>query len=45
MLFPHKDEVLEIQRQLIDRFGGIHGIRNPSTSQPLRFIAFLYHTS
>ena len=28
MLFPHKDEVLEIHRQLIDRFGGLHGIRD-----------------
>jgi len=25
--------------------GGIHGIRNPSTDKPLRFVAFLYHTS
>jgi mannose-6-phosphate isomerase-like protein (cupin superfamily) len=25
--------------------GGIHGIRNESTTTPLRFIAFLYHTS
>lgn len=25
--------------------GGIHGIRNESTTQPLRFVAFLYHTS
>jgi oxalate decarboxylase/phosphoglucose isomerase-like protein (cupin superfamily) len=24
--------------------GGIHGIRNPTT-EPLRFVAFLYHTS
>ena len=28
MLFPHKNEVLEIHRQLIDRFGGLHGIRD-----------------
>jgi death on curing protein len=28
MLFPDKDEVLEIHRQLIDRFGGLHGIRD-----------------
>lgn len=28
MLFPHKDEVLEIHRQLIERFGGLHGIRD-----------------
>lgn len=28
MLFPHKDEVLAIHRQLIDRFGGAHGIRD-----------------
>src|ERR1035438_6057014 len=28
MLFPHKDEVLEIHRQLIDRFGGLDGIRD-----------------
>ena len=28
MLFPHKDEVLAIQRELIDRFGGLHGIRD-----------------
>jgi mannose-6-phosphate isomerase-like protein (cupin superfamily) len=25
--------------------GGIHGIRNPSADTPLRFVAFLYHTS
>jgi mannose-6-phosphate isomerase-like protein (cupin superfamily) len=25
--------------------GGIHGIRNPSADKPLRFVAFLYHTS
>jgi mannose-6-phosphate isomerase-like protein (cupin superfamily) len=25
--------------------GGIHGIRNPSKDTPLRFVAFLYHTS
>jgi mannose-6-phosphate isomerase-like protein (cupin superfamily) len=25
--------------------GGIHGIRNNSQSDPLRFVAFLYHTS
>jgi mannose-6-phosphate isomerase-like protein (cupin superfamily) len=25
--------------------GGIHGIRNESTTIPLRFVAFLYHTS
>jgi oxalate decarboxylase/phosphoglucose isomerase-like protein (cupin superfamily) len=25
--------------------GGIHGIRNPSAEKPLRFVAFLYHTS
>ena len=30
---------------IFTKSGGIHGIRNPSTSQPLRFIAFLYHTS
>jgi death-on-curing protein len=28
MLYPHKDEVLGIQRQLIERFGGLHGIRD-----------------
>jgi death on curing protein len=28
MLFPHKNEVLEIHRQLIERFGGLHGIRD-----------------
>ena len=28
MLFPHKDEVLEIHRQLIARFGGLPGIRD-----------------
>jgi mannose-6-phosphate isomerase-like protein (cupin superfamily) len=25
--------------------GGVHGIRNDSTTDPLRFVAFLYHTS
>lgn len=28
MLFPHKDEVLEIHRKLIEQFGGSHGIRD-----------------
>ena len=28
MLFPHKDDVLKIHRQLIDRFGGLHGIHD-----------------
>jgi death-on-curing protein len=28
MLFPNKDEVPDIQRKLIDRFGGLHGIRD-----------------
>lgn len=27
MLFPHKDEVLEIHRRLIEQFGGLPGIR------------------
>ena len=25
--------------------GGIHGIRNNSADKPLKFVAFLYHTS
>ena len=28
MLFPRKDEVLEIHRQLLERFGGLPGIRD-----------------
>ena len=28
---------------IFTKSGGIHGIRNPGT-QPLRFVAFLYHT-
>jgi death on curing protein len=28
MRFPHKHEVLEIHRRLIDRFGGSHGLRD-----------------
>jgi len=27
MLFPHKDEVLEIHRRLLEQFGGLSGIR------------------
>jgi mannose-6-phosphate isomerase-like protein (cupin superfamily) len=30
---------------IFTKSGGIHGIRNPSTDTPLRFVAFLYHTS
>ncbi|HZI08737.1 MAG TPA: hypothetical protein VE153_00030 [Myxococcus sp.] len=29
---------------LFTKSGGIHGIRNPHASQPLKFVAFLYHT-
>src|SRR5438445_4519639 len=28
MLFPHKDEVLEIHRRLLEQFGGLPGIRD-----------------
>lgn len=28
MLFPRKDEVLEIHRKLIEQFGGAHGLRD-----------------
>jgi death on curing protein len=28
MLFPHKDEVLEIHRKLIEEFGGVPGLRD-----------------
>lgn len=28
MIFPNKSAVLEIQSQLIERFGGIHGLRD-----------------
>jgi death-on-curing protein len=28
MLFPHKDEVLAIHRQLLERFGGLSGMRD-----------------
>jgi mannose-6-phosphate isomerase-like protein (cupin superfamily) len=30
---------------IFTKSGGIHGIRNSSADQPLRFVAFLYHTS
>jgi mannose-6-phosphate isomerase-like protein (cupin superfamily) len=30
---------------IFTKSGGIHGIKNPSTTKPLRFVAFLYHTS
>jgi mannose-6-phosphate isomerase-like protein (cupin superfamily) len=30
---------------IFTKSGGIHGIRNPSLDKPLRFVAFLYHTS
>jgi mannose-6-phosphate isomerase-like protein (cupin superfamily) len=30
---------------IFTKSGGIHGIRNPSPDKPLRFVAFLYHTS
>src|SRR5262245_34959866 len=30
---------------IFTKSGGIHGIKNPSAHQPLRFVAFLYHTS
>ena len=30
---------------IFTKSGGIHGIRNPSADKPLRFVAFLYHTS
>jgi mannose-6-phosphate isomerase-like protein (cupin superfamily) len=30
---------------IFTKSGGIHGIRNPSPDTPLRFVAFLYHTS
>ncbi len=28
ILFPQKSEILELQADLIDKFGGIHGIRD-----------------
>jgi prophage maintenance system killer protein len=28
MLFPRKDEVVEIHRQMIEKFGGMPGIRD-----------------
>src|SRR6266511_3510716 len=28
MLFPHKDEVLEIHRKLLEQFGGLPGLRD-----------------
>ena len=30
---------------IFTKSGGIHGIKNPSADKPLRFVAFLYHTS
>ena len=30
---------------IFTKSGGIHGIRNQSADKPLRFVAFLYHTS
>ena len=39
MLFPHKDEVLEIHRELIERFGGLEGIRDDSALESALFAA------
>ncbi|HYD61775.1 MAG TPA: cupin domain-containing protein [Noviherbaspirillum sp.] len=30
---------------IFTKSGGIHGIRNTGTSEPLKFVAFLYHTA
>jgi oxalate decarboxylase/phosphoglucose isomerase-like protein (cupin superfamily) len=44
-----KHDVREVKVQpgsvIFTKSGGIHGIRNPHGSQPLRFVAFGYHSS
>jgi oxalate decarboxylase/phosphoglucose isomerase-like protein (cupin superfamily) len=44
-----KHDVREVRVQagsvIYTKSGGIHGIRNPHSSQPLRFVAFGYHSS
>jgi len=44
-----KHDVREVKVQpgsvIYTKSGGIHGIRNPHGSQPLRFVAFGYHSS
>ena len=36
MLFPRKDEVLEIHRRLLERFGGRQGIRDEGLLDAVR---------
>jgi hypothetical protein len=44
-----KHDVREVKVQpgsvIYTKSGGIHGIRNPHGTQPLRFVAFGYHSS
>lgn len=40
---PCKELRVRVGHTILTKSGGIHGIRNP-TDQPLKFVAFLYHT-
>jgi oxalate decarboxylase/phosphoglucose isomerase-like protein (cupin superfamily) len=40
---PCKEVPVKPGRVIFTKSGGIHGIRNPGT-EPLKFVAFLYHT-
>ena len=41
---PCKEIAVETGSVILTKSGGIHGIRNQG-SQPLKFVAFLYHAS
>jgi oxalate decarboxylase/phosphoglucose isomerase-like protein (cupin superfamily) len=41
---PCKEVPVSPGKVIFTKSGGIHGIRNPGT-EPLKFVAFLYHTS
>jgi mannose-6-phosphate isomerase-like protein (cupin superfamily) len=46
-LDPKEVRELPVKRGsvIFTKSGGIHGIRNPSATQPLRFVAFLYQSA
>ncbi|MBO3752410.1 hypothetical protein J5X84_40675 [Streptosporangiaceae bacterium NEAU-GS5] len=46
-LNPVKCRELPVNRGsvIFTKSGGVHGIRNPDTEQPLKFVAFLYHAT
>jgi oxalate decarboxylase/phosphoglucose isomerase-like protein (cupin superfamily) len=41
---PCKEVPVSPGKVIFTKSGGIHGIRNPGT-EPLKFVAFLYHTA